>query len=483
MGFSFKYDSNANINKYTNCVEVKKPETLHLRNISLLQLDDVKEAKLVKKTANSMIFDLGMETVGFLTFDINTKSQKLKIAYGEHLADGVVRQNIDTRDFSVEYIAKDGQNVYQNTFRRLAGRYLELKYEGEKPTVNSIGLAPVSYPVKVKDFKLKDEELQKIYDASVLTLQSCMHEHYEDCPWREQALYAMDGRNQMMCGYQAFEGTDYQRHNLILLSKSLRKDGLLDICAPCDTDRPIVFYSMCFIIAVYEYVQQTKDKSILDIVSSCMDTIMKTLSDNIKDNLIRAFQDPPFWNFFEWTDESDGDDGGSVHLMQNCMFCYTHELYKELTGKSVADTDKMKEAIKKQFYVNGKYVLHDKTNRDSQLGNSLVLLAKIEGKDFADKLAADLKVCWTKPSGTMIKASLSMKAFVYDALINFGDENKEIVLEDIRNTFTKMINNQYFTGTFWETEVGQSDFDNAGSLCHGWSAIAAYYLPKYFSNK
>lgn len=79
--------------------------------------------------------------------------------------------------------------------------------------------------------------------------------------------------------------------------------------------------------------------------------------------------------------------------MQNCMFCYTHELYKELTGKSVADTDKMKEAIKKQFYVNGKYVLHDKTNRDSQLGNSLVLLAKIEGKDFADKLAADLKEC------------------------------------------------------------------------------------------
>ncbi len=42
--------------------------------------------------------------------------------------------------------------------------------------------------------------LQKIYDVSIYTLKCCMHEHYEDCPWREQALYTMDSRNQMLCG-------------------------------------------------------------------------------------------------------------------------------------------------------------------------------------------------------------------------------------------------------------------------------------------
>ena len=32
-----------------------------------------------------------------------------------------------------------------------------------------------------------------------------MMEHYVDTPWREQCLYAFDARNQMLCGYYAFE--------------------------------------------------------------------------------------------------------------------------------------------------------------------------------------------------------------------------------------------------------------------------------------
>ena len=33
--------------------------------------------------------------------------------------------------------------------------------------------------------------------------------------------------------------------------------------------------------------------------------------------------------------------------------------------------------------------------------------------------------------------------------------------------------------TFWETEKGEADFDGAGSLCHGWSAIPLYVINKY----
>ena len=32
------------------------------------------------------------------------------------------------------------------------------------------------------------------------------------------------------------------------------------------------------------------------------------------------------------------------------------------------------------------------------------------------------------------------------------------------------------TGTVWETIEGASAFNNAGSLCHGWSAIPIYYF-------
>lgn len=33
--------------------------------------------------------------------------------------------------------------------------------------------------------------------------------------------------------------------------------------------------------------------------------------------------------------------------------------------------------------------------------------------------------------------------------------------------------------TFWETIVGAWDFDNAGSLCHGWSAVPLYLYYAY----
>lgn len=60
-------------------------------------------------------------------------------------------------------------------------------------------------PVENGEKQFDDKLLQKIYDVSVYTLKCCMHEHYEDCPWREQALYTMDSRNQMLCGYYAFK--------------------------------------------------------------------------------------------------------------------------------------------------------------------------------------------------------------------------------------------------------------------------------------
>ena len=29
--------------------------------------------------------------------------------------------------------------------------------------------------------------------------------------------------------------------------------------------------------------------------------------------------------------------------------------------------------------------------------------------------------------------------------------------------------------TVWETILGEADFNGAGSLCHGWSALPVYY--------
>ena len=67
-----------------------------------------------------------------------------------------------------------------------------------------------------------------------------------------------------------------------------------------------------------------------------------------------------------------------------------------------------------------------------------------------------------------------MRAFKYDALLKVNrDKYKEYILTDIEEHYIPMLDGG--TGTVWETDLGWQDFSNAGSLCHGWSAIPIYY--------
>lgn len=69
-----------------------------------------------------------------------------------------------------------------------------------------------------------------------------------------------------------------------------------------------------------------------------------------------------------------------------------------------------------------------------------------------------------------------MNTFYYDALLTCGEAYKGFILQDIKEKYGYML--EQGATTFWETAKGWQDFDGAGSLCHGWSAIPAYYLVK-----
>ena len=55
---------------------------------------------------------------------------------------------------------------------------------------------------------------------------------------------------------------------------------------------------------------------------------------------------------------------------------------------------------------------------------------------------------------------------------------QDAVLEEIADVWGKML----FAGadTLWEVEDGAAAFEDAGSLCHGWSAVPVYLLYKYY---
>ena len=490
LGFSYRYDSRFydgfDREDYLprgfqrSAVVFGMPQTLHKSRVEKLKLLQPGEGVLVNE--KKRIYDLGCERVGFLLCRIKAPAGKIvRVAYGEHLADGEVRYAIGDRNFTVELVGNGEFFTYFHPFRRLGCRYLQFLDECE---VGFAGIRETMYPVAEESRNFADAELQKIYDVGVRTLRLCMHEHYEDCPWREQALYAMDSRNQMLCGYYAFGEYRFARANLELMSKAQKADKLLPLCFPAGVDVPIPFFSLIYIKAMKEYAQHSGDRTLLTENFRLLDDIVRVFLQKREENgLIPAFEG--YWNFYEWTDGMDGTVNGelipavfekSYDLPLNCFVILALEDLKEicrLTGKAFSygeELSSLRRALS-AFYnaEKGLYVSYlGKKEHYGKLSNYLAVLADPQNEKNAalvERLKAD---------ETMCDVTLSMKVFEFDALLAVDRGNAGYIVRKIRQDYGYMLSRG--ATSFWETIKGESDFLGAGSLCHGWSAIPVYYL-------
>ena len=240
LGFSYTYDAKKEDSWQTGggdgfdmSLPVSKSCTFYKRPNERLMLDSTVYGEVITSEGGThFVVDLGREITGLLSFEAEGMAD-INVAYGESLTNGGVRKIIGGRNFSIDYFSKDGLNEFTHYMLRFACRYLEIR--ATSPIVlKKIGLIPQIYPTKRSTVPNLSETDRKIYNSCVNTLELCMMEHYVDCPWREQCLYAFDSRNQMLCGYYAFEGgnREYARSNLLLMSKDRRDDGLLSICYP-----------------------------------------------------------------------------------------------------------------------------------------------------------------------------------------------------------------------------------------------------------
>ena len=459
---------------FSNSIETGRKCSLYPRPVKKL-IECEKNKGVLQNIPGRIIYDLGKEDAGYLYLDVDCKSDcSLQVAYGEHLKDGCVRRKIDGRDFSLDFKCSKGHNYLEQLFVRVAGRYLEILCDNpENVFINDIGIIPVLYPVT--EIKRNFDGIdQLIYDTSVRTLRLCMHTHYEDCPWREQALYVLDSKNQMCCGYYAFEESEFARANLVFMSKGRRDDGMLELTYPAVNTPAIPFFSVMYPVSVAEYIDHTKDRTIIPQVVETVNSIFNAMKKQLKDGLIENFA-PPYWNFYEWSEGNNGH--GELHnpetrkcrndLILNCAYIISKKAASSYLDIDVSDIEPLKNKIKETFYNNEVGMYCDSTFRQnsySQLGQAFAILAGLEGREVIEG---------TMGKNEVTPATLSMLAFVYDALLEKSEEYKDFILEDIRANYSHMLSEG--ATSFWETIEGSEDFNKAGSLCHGWSAIPIKY--------
>lgn len=143
------------------------------------------------------------------------------------------------------------------------------------------------------------------------------------------------------------------------------------------------------------------------------------------------------------------------------------KLGKEFVYDALLEEGKI--CTKKAFYNSktGLYPMSIGGENYTVLGNALAILTGITDKNESEY------ICEKIVSRVLSDCSLSMKCFEYDALLATDKVKWQgYILDEIRNDYRTMVERE---NTVWETSDGASAFDNAGSLCHGWSAIPIYY--------
>lgn len=508
LGFSFLYDSTkedewiyGKLVDFTEAAIVSKNCRFYERPNEKLLHGEFKPGKLVSSSKNSLTFDCGEETVGLLKLKITSPCiQKITISYGEYLVGGrvprlsYVDENRIGRDFSVEYIARKGLNEYVNYMLRLGCRYLEICFE-HCIEVEALGIIPTYYPVERAEIKLDNPLDREIYEIAVRTLELCMMEHYVDSPWREQCLYSFDSRNQMLFGYYAFKNgnRDYARSNLLLMSKD-DQEGLLPITFPCGIDLKIPSYSLYYIIAMKEYIEHTNDFSLGIEFYPKMAEILNAFLKNRHQGLVCKFRGYRHWNFYDWSAHSVGEIYGpdsdipkeeaDPDCMINSLMIIALNCFEYICQKIGQDfiydkiRDEIKSKTKEVFFVSedGAFAINKRSkeyeNKRSkeytELCNSFAILAGLPEKKEAERIATAIVEKKLEP------CSLAMRALKYDALLKVNQEKyRNVILNEIRQDYGYMLSEG--ATSFWETLGGHRAFGNAGSLCHGWSALPAYY--------
>ena len=484
MGFSFLYDASAGEDTplHSAVLTGYKAELVPRPNKKLELRPPLVGTVIGGNGSTHFLLDLGKEEVGFLSLALASETvQTITVAYGEHIVDGCVRRKIGSRDFSVEYVTRAGENVYMNPFRRLGCRYLEIFCESPIQ-LHSAAVVPTMYPVTEVPYTAPNAKMQAIYDVCVRTLRLCMHEHYEDCPWREQALYAMDGRNQIIAGYYAFREYQFPRSCLSLMAQDRREDGLLSITTPCGSDLTIPSFSLHYFIEILEYTAYTGDLTLVREVWPKLLSVLAVFTGRLQDGLCPTFTGKQNWNYYEWSDGLSGrlgrDEECHPDLLLNCLLIRAIDAMTALSEKTdlpFADgalADTIRDAVRRTFWREEEGILsdYDDSMHVSELGCSLAILAgvltKEQEKALAEKLASS--------DNGMVQITLSMKCFLYDALLQVDKEKyRDVILADIDAVYTPML--EAGATSVWETELGEADFSKAGSLCHGWSAMPVYY--------
>lgn len=459
--------------------------------VSLLNhLDAFVEIPPLKGGGCSIVFNFGLEIIGFFEIELTAPSGAIvDISYDENLEAG---RTLPLRDekykMSDRYIMRQGRQKVGSTIHERGFHYVEVTLrEFDAPIIlHSVRGMDRRYPYSPRGaFFCSDFRLNRIWDICVETISACTTDTFNDCPWRERAFWVNDLMIENIVSLQAFGDPRINAHALRLAFSNVREDGWIPGVCPDSNDDSLVLIptNLFLILMLSDYHNYTGDDAFLDEFLPKMQGILNLFSEICDEDGLLA---PPkkFWNFFDWSYElNEMSLNGLNTSALNWLYCWALNTFADLmnrrdkNGESYKRTaESVAKAIDEKFWLDDErryadWLLPDgaPSAESSQLAHSFALLSGSLPKK-REKAAIDALI-----NPNFLMPELYLHHFVFAAMKTNGIRKEAI--ERIKKYWGKVAESG--SPTLWEVAIhgeGKDAFGNAGSLCHGFGCTPIDYF-------
>lgn len=356
--------------------------------------------------------------------------------------------------------------------------------------INGIDITTVNYPLEViADFKPPniDQPTEQLWTTSIRTLENCMHDCYEDCPFYEQLQYAMDTRSSALFTYVLSGDDRLSRQAIIQLYNSYNANtGLTASRAPAHKHQIIPNFSLYWICMVTDHFEYFGDSTFVRQFMPACDGIFESFGRRVDSEVklvrtldaeVSALQ----WDFVDWTPRwrpfgipPAGERTGYLSFT-NMLYAYTLKRVANLLGgigrpalasEYLSRADSIVEAIQKHCFDGNIFTdgLASVSKPDEDMSQHSQVWAVICGAAVGEKAQDILRASLSSPKFTA--TSISMSFYTLRALSLAGGN----LYNDSFHAFWNPWRDQLAQGlTTW-----MEDIVSLRSDCHAWGGAPIY---------
>ncbi|MCD8291992.1 MAG: alpha-rhamnosidase [Prevotella sp.] len=438
------------------------------------------------------LFDFGRETFGYVKLHGIKGEGKINLYYGESEEEAKDKEFCETLD---KLVVKDGvitdlvtgntvslTDVYtmenSKTFR-----YVFVDTEG--CSIENVSMDYEYMPEQEKgSFKCSDEEVNRIWDIGVYTLQLTAREFFIDGIKRDRWVWSGDATQSYLMNFYLFNDNEMVKRTTWLLG------GKVPVTSHINT---IMDYTFYWLISIYDYYLYSGDRHFLFQIYPMMQVYMDfVLGRTDRDGMVEGMTGD--WVFVDWADEPM-DKHGQLAFEQ-ILFKKSLEAISavaEITGDSEGCekygklADVLGAKLIPYFWNDNKQALiHNRIN--GKQGDSLFrypnIFAVLYGYLTKEQQESVKRTVILNDDVLKITTPY-MRFYELEALCILGEQNR--VMKEIKSYWGGML--MEGATTFWEKynpdEHGVKKYAMYGrpygkSLCHAWGASPIYLLGKYF---